>query len=99
MITLSHSLQKKTVIGTPQALCLDMHQSGLFAIIRDMRSSPQEGIHLTFLMASSAFCLRLLFSMDMNHCFVDLKITGFLHLQQWGYSWVFFCSFMSAPHS
>jgi hypothetical protein len=25
--------------------------------------------------------------MDMNHWGVALKITGFLHLQQWGYEW------------
>src|SRR6185312_6496966 len=44
--------QKNTAIGTPQTLCREMHQSGRVAIMLLIRSSPQGGIHFTFLISS-----------------------------------------------
>ena len=52
--------QKKTAIGTPQMRWREMHQSGRVAIMLLMRSSPQAGIHFTFLISSSARCRRVL---------------------------------------
>ena len=46
--------QKKTAMGTPHTRWREMHQSGRVAIMLEMRSSPQAGSHLTFLISSSA---------------------------------------------
>ncbi len=72
--------QKKTAIGTPQTRWREMHQSGLVAIMLEIRSSPQAGIHFTFLISSSARWRNVLEptgdSMEINHCSVARKITG-----------------------
>jgi hypothetical protein len=47
-------------------------------------SSPQVGIQRTFFISFIAFSLKSFLSMEMNHCAVARKITGFLHRQQWG---------------
>ena len=45
--------QRKTAMGTPQTRWREMHQSGRVAIMLEIRSSPQAGSHLTFLISSS----------------------------------------------
>jgi hypothetical protein len=47
-----------------------------------MRLMLESGIQLTLSIASSASCLKP--SIEVNHCSVALKMTGFLHRQQWG---------------
>jgi hypothetical protein len=51
-------------MGTPQVRWREMHQSGRVAIMLLMRSSPQAGIHLTCLMASSALAEIVLLHAD-----------------------------------
>ena len=72
------------MIGTPQARWREMHQSGRFSIMPWMRSLPQAGIQFTLSMLSSAFFRRSFVSMEMNHCSVARKMTGFLQRQQCG---------------
>ena len=79
-----HSVQRNTVIGTPQERCLEMHQSGLLATMLWMRSRPQPGIHCTRSIQSRALRRRSFFSIEMNHWGVARKMTGFLQRQQWG---------------
>src|SRR5699024_1671607 len=67
---LLHFLQYKTGIGTPQALCLEMHQSVLFSTIFDILFSPADGIHLTFLIAFKDFSIKS--PTRTNHCGVAL---------------------------
>src|SRR5260370_42047991 len=85
---LPQASQKKTAMGTPHTRCREMHQSGLVAIILEMRSSPHAGIHFTFLISSSARWRSVLpptgASMEMNHCSVARKITGLWQRQQCG---------------
>ena len=77
-------------IGSPQLLCLLIHQSGRDSSIPSMRFWPQAGIHFTFLICSSAKSRKLLpvpgssLSTLMNHCSVALNITGPLLRQQCG---------------
>src|SRR4030043_2390016 len=66
----------KAGMGTPHLRCRDIHQSGRALTILAMRSSPQGGIQFTVLIASRAFCLRQLWSMEMNHWEVARKMTG-----------------------
>src|SRR6185312_7136433 len=86
--SLPQASQKKTAMGTPQTLCREMHQSGRVAIMLLMRSSPQEGIHFTFLISSRARCLSLQpsagASIEINHCSVARNITGLWQRQQCG---------------
>ena len=81
-------VQKKTAMGTPQTRWREMHQSGRVAIMLEMRSSPQAGSHLTFLISSSATLRSVpplsLPSMEMNHCSVARKMTGLWQRQQCG---------------
>jgi hypothetical protein len=42
-----HEVQSSAGIGTPQARCLEMHQSGRFDTMLKIRSRPHEGIHFT----------------------------------------------------
>ncbi len=72
------------MMGTPQTRWREMHQSGRVAIMLEMRSSPQSGIHLHSVMASSARCRRSLRSMPMNHCSVARKMVGLWQRQQCG---------------
>src|SRR5439155_26971275 len=44
---------RNTAMGTPQTRWREMNQSGRVANMLEMRSSPQEGSHFTFLMSSS----------------------------------------------
>ena len=64
------------MIGTPHTRWREMHQSGRVAIMLEMRSSPQAGIHFTSLMASSVRARRSLRSMPTNHCSVARKMVG-----------------------
>src|SRR3954454_7508896 len=86
--SLLQASQKKTAMGTPQMRWREIHQSGRVAIMLLMRSSPQSGIHLTFLISSSDRCRKVLSStldsMEMNHCSVARKMTGLWQRQQCG---------------
>jgi len=79
-----HPSHWKTAMGTPQDRCREMHQSGRFAIIPSIRSCPQAGIHRTCLMAARASARSPVRSIEMNHCFVARKMTGFLHASSGG---------------
>src|SRR5215471_7547144 len=79
---------KNTAIGTPQTRWREMHQSGRVAIMLEMRSSPQAGSQITCLI-SSRVRLRSVpslmgVSIEMNHCSVARKMTGWWQRQQWG---------------
>src|SRR5882757_9536789 len=52
MIGVRQFLHSKAIMGTPQMRWREMHQSGRVAIMLEIRSSPQEGIHLTLRIAS-----------------------------------------------
>ena len=60
-----HFTQEKEGMGTPQHLCRDRHQSGLFSIVDWKRVLPQSGIHCTFFIFSKAKAFN--FSTDKNH--------------------------------
>ncbi len=81
----------KTAIGTPQARCREITQSGRLSIMPLMRFSPCGGTQRVALMASSARwrkvsrCLSISLSIAMNHCGVLRKITGFFERQECGY--------------
>src|SRR6185437_4334449 len=81
--------QKNTAMGTPQTRWREMHQSGRVAIMLLMRSSPQAGIHFTFLISSMARSRSLHpfagASIEINHCSVARKMTGLWQRQQWAY--------------
>ena len=68
-------------------------QSGRWAIMLVMRSSPQGGIHRTVgwrrapARAASRRAARGAWSSAMNHCSVARKSVGFLQRQQCGYVW------------
>jgi hypothetical protein len=79
---LSTGITVKAGIGTPQILCLLMHQSERSRTIFAILSFPQPGIQDTLSIWSSASFLKAF--TETNHWSVALKITGFLHLQQWG---------------
>src|SRR6266496_586368 len=51
---LPHPEQANTAIGTPHTRCREIHQSGRVSTMLEIRSSPQAGSHLTFLISSSA---------------------------------------------
>ena len=53
-----HFTQSTAGIGTPQARCREMHQSGRLASISVRRSSPHAGIQRTCFTASTAFSRR-----------------------------------------
>ena len=72
------------MIGTPHTRWREMHQSGRVAIMLDMRSSPQAGIHFTSLIALSVRARRSLRSMPTNHCSVARKIVELWQRQQCG---------------
>src|SRR5690242_2688026 len=68
-------------IGTPQTRCREMHQSGRPATMFEMRSSPHDGSHFTFLISSSARVRSVpppgsFPSIEMNHCSVARKMMG-----------------------
>src|ERR1700690_988173 len=77
---LLHAVHTNTAIGTPQTLCREMHQSGRVSTMFEIRSSPQAGSHLIFLISSSARDRNVPFptgvSIEINHCSVARKITG-----------------------
>ena len=75
-------LLTNTHIGTPQALCLDIHQSGRVSIIPESLDLPDLGKKLVLLIASIAFCLSCPVSILINHCGVFLKISGALERQE-----------------
>ena len=77
-------LEIKIVIGTPQFLCLDIHQSGLSFIIDRILFLLTFGIQFTFSISLIAVFLNPSFSMDINHCEVALNIKGALDLHEWG---------------
>jgi hypothetical protein len=85
-----------TAIGTPQARCREITQSGLLSIMPLIRFRPDSGTHCVTEIArsarsrkvSSAFELPLSamsLSIAMNHCGVLRKITGFFERQECGY--------------
>jgi hypothetical protein len=84
----SQPSQKMMAMGTPQTRWREMHQSGRVAIMLEMRSSPQAGSQRTFLISSSARLRKvpppIFASIDMNHCSVARKITGWWQRQQCG---------------
>ena len=57
----------KIVIGTPQLLCLETHQSGLSLIIDKILFLLLLGIHLTSSIALIVFFLKSFFSIEINH--------------------------------
>src|SRR5215472_7286819 len=57
---LPQSPHRNTAMGTPQTRWREMHQSGRVSIMFDMRSSPQDGSHFTFLISSSVLVRRVL---------------------------------------
>src|SRR6185437_7865800 len=91
---LLQAVQTNTAMGTPHTRCREMHQSGRVSTMLEMRSSPQAGSHLTFLISARArvrnvplgmVSLGIGVSMEMNHCSVARKITGLWQRQQCGY--------------
>ena len=86
-----------TVIGTPQARCREITQSGLLSTMPVMRFCPCCGTQRVISIASNArlrsvspgFALPLEsaigLSIAMNHCGVLRKITGFFERQECGY--------------
>ena len=72
------------MIGTPHARWREMHQSGRFSIMPRMRSLPQAGTQFTVWMFSTVFFRRSFVFIEMNHCSVARKMTGFLQRQQCG---------------
>src|SRR6202020_1532024 len=85
-----------TAIGTPQARCREITQSGLLLIMPLMRFWPDCGTHWVTEMACDARARRvspdlvvpssvISLSIAMNHCGVLRKITGFLERQECGY--------------
>ena len=81
---LPQSLQVKATMDTPHARWREMHQSGRSCTIERKRSLPQPGTHVTVFAFPMIFFRRSFFCMEMNHCSVARKITGFLQRQQWG---------------
>ena len=87
----------KTVIGTPQARCREITQSGRLLTMAAIRCSPWAGTQRVAAMASLATsrnerpcCAVPLkspmgLSMAMNHCGVLRKITGFFERHECGY--------------
>ena len=99
-------LQSTAGIGTPQARCREMHQSGRFVTMLKMRSRPQPGIHFT---SWSIACWAASRSVRVwpsspviagspssrtNHCDVARKMTGLWQRQQCGY----WCANVSRCH-
>ena len=87
-----HFVQSSAGIGTPQARCREMHQSGLCAIMFDSRSRPHDGSHSTSRSTASSARARSVESVRprgpsilMNHCEVARKMTGLWQRQQCGY--------------
>ncbi len=72
----------KTVIGTPQALCRETHQSGRCFIIVFSLLCPRSGINRVSSMALKAASLRSFVSIEINHWGVVRKIKGALDLQE-----------------
>ena len=83
------SLWTTRVIGTPQFLCLEIHQSGLSSNMDSILWSPHEGSQLTVSIVFFASFSKLFLSIEMNHWGVEVKISGVLCLQQWGYEWLY----------
>src|SRR5216684_7116242 len=96
---LLQAVQTNTAIGTPQTRCREIHQSGRVSTMFEIRSSPQAGSHLIFLISSSARARKVIsvagapsklrlggdfVSIEMNHCSVARKITGLWQRQQCG---------------
>src|ERR1700758_3634509 len=50
---LPQSAHRNTAMGTPQTRRGGMHHAGRVSVMFDMRSSPQDGSHFTFLISSS----------------------------------------------
>jgi hypothetical protein len=74
-----------TAIGTPQARCRLMHQSGRPATIAPRRLRPASGMKRVSPIAPSARArIALPSSIAMNHCGVARKITGFLERHECG---------------
>src|SRR3989344_5495465 len=85
-------------MGTPQYLCLERHQSGLFSTMADILDSPAFGTQFILdEMASSIFSLRWLWSIFIKYCSVALNIIGFLQRQQCGYECVVSSSWTRTP--
>ena len=63
----------------------DIYVNALYSMpMPRIRSLPQGGIQRTWSMASSACWRKPFFSIEMNHCSVARKMTGFLQRQQCG---------------
>ena len=72
-------------IGTPQFLCLEMHQSGLSSNMDKILWAPHSGSQVTCETALIAPSTNPDFFIEINHWGVAIKINGVLCLQQWGY--------------
>ena len=70
-------------MGTPQARCREMHQSGRVVNMPVIRSRPHSGIQRTASASATAVARRP--SIAMNHCGVARKMTGEWQRQQCGY--------------
>ena len=86
----------KTAIGTPQARCREITQSGRLTIMPLMRFCPDGGTQRVCAIACSARARSVSpglawpsstigLSIAMNHCGVLRKITGFFDRQECGY--------------
>ena len=75
-------LSKIIVIGTPQDLCLDTHQSGRSSIIDFILFLLDGGYHFTSSIESRAVALRFFSVIEINHCEVVLYINGALDLHE-----------------
>src|SRR5450432_2687010 len=77
---LLQAVHTNTAIGTPQTRCREMHQSGRVSTMFEIRSSPQAGSHLIFLISFMATLRNVRspigVSIPINHCSVVLKMTG-----------------------
>ncbi len=80
-----HSAHTAVGMGTPQVRWREMVQSGRVESMPWMRSRPQAGTHVTaWSICASAFWRRPVVSIEMNHCGVARKMTGFLLRQLCG---------------
>src|SRR6185312_2297318 len=96
------AVQTNFAIGTPQTRWREMVQSGRVATMFEIRSSPQAGSHLTFLISSNARLRNVPppgigVSIEMNHCSVARKMTGLWQRQQCGYECSVFSVCSRAP--
>ena len=77
-------LSTNTVIGTPQARCREITQSGRSSIMPLRRRWPEAGTKRVSSMAFKALSRSPVVSMEMNHCGVLRKINGCLERQLCG---------------